>query len=160
MKKLLCLLLCLILLLTACAPTEPQWDGTLPYTTVSVPYLQPEDYDWSIHSRTSLRFADTGEPIPLSAAYDGQFWATIPQEHKDRPLETYIADKIDFADYDETIWQFWTMEQAVYAGLFPMPEDGIADPMKKMTRQEAMETVLRLVGQPAGWDIAENYELF
>lgn len=160
MKKLLLLTLCLILLLTACAPSVPQWDGTLPYETVSVPIPDYENLSWEARNDLALRYADTKEQIPLSADYEGQFWATVPAEHAERELELFTPEKVEFSDYDQDVWQYWTVEQAVYAGLFPMPEDGIAAPMEEMTRQEAAKTVLRLIGQPTSWEIAEQYELF
>lgn len=160
MKKLLLLTLCLALLLTACAPSVPQWDGTLPYETVSVPIPDYENLSWEARNDLALRYADTKEQIPLSADYEGQFWATVPAEHAERELELFTPEKVEFSDYDQDVWQYWTVEQAVYAGLFPMPEDGIAAPMEEMTRQEAAETVLRLIGQPTSWEMAEQYELF
>lgn len=159
MKKLLCILLTLVLLLTACAPAVTE-DPGIPYTTVSVPIPDFESLDWEALNSMALRYADTKEPIPLSTSYDGKFWATIPAEHAERELELYTPEIPEFSDYDETVWQFWTIQQAVLCGLYPMPEDGMAAPMENSSRREAVEMVLRLIGQPANWETAEKYELF
>ena len=86
MKRILALGLCLALLCPAARAAEEAkgWSRSEPggdYVTLRVPC--PQGRPWIGRSRPSLavRYADTGEPVPLTSDYQqGWLFATVPAE--------------------------------------------------------------------------------
>lgn len=78
MKRILALGLCLALLCPAARAAEEAkgWSRSEPggdYVTLRVPCPQGEALDWSEQTLLAVRYADTGEPVPLTSDYQ-QGW--------------------------------------------------------------------------------------
>ena len=74
MKRILALGLCLALLCPAARAAEEAkgWSRSEPggdYVTLRVPCPQGEALDWSEQTLLAVRYADTGEPVPLTSDY-------------------------------------------------------------------------------------------
>ena len=84
MKRILALGLCLALLCPAARAAEGAkgWSRSEPggdYVTLRVPCPQGEALDWSEQTLLAVRYADTGEPVPLTSDYQqGWLFATVP----------------------------------------------------------------------------------
>ena len=84
MKRILALGLCLALLCPAARAAEEAkgWSRSEPggdYVTLRVPCPQGEALDWSEQTLLAVRYADTGEPVPLTSDYQqGWLFATVP----------------------------------------------------------------------------------
>ena len=110
MKRLLTLALCLALLCPAAAAegeealwTRTEGDGS--YVTIRLPCPQGEELDWSERQWLAVRYADTGEPVPLTSDYQrGFLFATVPAEDANRPLEAFQGEEHHFPDCT-TVWQ-------------------------------------------------------
>lgn len=152
MKKGLALLLVLVLCLSAL----PVWaEEPSPFCVVTLPYPEGRELwngDFEVYQRMVLRYADTKTVIPLSAYYEDTFFATIPVEHQDRPLEVAIVDEPQFADYDEMDFTFYTMKRAAIEGMIYGDADGKARPRDTITRAEAVTLIMRFLGLDAGED--------
>ena len=101
MKRWLGVLLCLGLLIPAApvalAAEEPLWtceEEGGGYVTVRLPCPQGEGMKWSEQILLSVRYRDTGEPVPLTSGYiRGFLFATVPVEQADRPLEVFQGER-------------------------------------------------------------------
>ena len=108
MKRWLGVLLCLGLLIPAApvalAAEEPLWtceEEGGGYVTVRLPCPQGEGMKWSEQSLLSVRYRDTGEPVPLTSGYiRGFLFATVPVEQADRPLEVFQGERREGTDLD------------------------------------------------------------
>lgn len=112
MKRLLTLLLCLSLLCPAASAAEGEaspWsrtEGDGSYVTIRVPCPQGDGLDWAEQRWLAVRYADTGEPVPLASGYqrDGYLFATVPAADAGRPLEAFVGEEHHFPDCT-TVWQ-------------------------------------------------------
>lgn len=154
MKKLTALLLVFTLFLSFMPvfAEEPS-----PFCVVTFHYPEGQQLwegSYAVYQRMVLRYADTKAVIPLSAYYEDTFYATVPVEQKDRPLEVVIADEPKFTDKDETGYDytFYTMERSAIEGLIFGDADGKARPHDTITRAEAVTLIMRFLGLDAGED--------
>ena len=73
--------------------------------TLRVPCPQGEALDWSEQTLLAVRYADTGEPVPLTSDYQqGWLFATVPAEEAERPLEVFQGEEHRFPDCI-TVWK-------------------------------------------------------
>lgn len=104
MKRILALGLCLALLCPAARAAEEAkgWSRSEPggdYVTLRVPCPQGEALDWSEQTLLAVRYADTGEPVPLTSDYQqGWLFATVPAEEAERTLEVFQGEEHRFPD--------------------------------------------------------------
>lgn len=113
------------------------------YTIVKIPF--PDDIDSVESWRTYARYKDTQEVIALSECYYDYVWATIPAENKDRELEAVIPEEINFTDIDEDSYYF-DIDQLSCVGVIKGNEKGEAEPLRNVTRAEAIAMVMRFIG--------------
>ena len=110
MKRILALGLCLALLCPAARAAEGAkgWSRSEPggdYVTLRVPCPQGEALDWSEQTLLAVRYADTGEPVPLTSDYQqGWLFATVPAAEAERPLEVFQGEEHRFPDCI-TVWK-------------------------------------------------------
>ena len=107
MRKLTCLLLCAALAVSLAVPAfgaeESLWSRVEPggrYVTFRLPVEGWADMDWRTQSELAVRYADTKEPVPLTAmlAHNGWMFATVPAADQDRPLEVFVGQPTQFTD--------------------------------------------------------------
>ncbi len=96
--------------------------------------------------RLEARYADTKEPIALSARYENKIWATVPSENKDRRIEGYIPEEIKFADDVNDDYEFYVMEKMAQAGVIMGNQNNEAKPFDNVTRAEATAMIMRFMG--------------
>lgn len=114
------------------------------YTTVKIPI--PEGVTagdrWQMHAR----YADTGEVITLSECYDDCVWATVPSENKNREIEAVIPECVEFADIESDDFDSFAMKRLSCTGVIKGNEKGEAEPLRNVTRAEAVAMVMRFMG--------------
>lgn len=140
MKKLSSVLLaaCMLILQAGNAAAS---DNT--YTTVKIPF--PSNISDTDSWRTYAAYTDTKEVVTLSEFYDGYVWATVPTENKDRVLEAVVPEEAVFADIGEAS-DYFDMEWLSCSGVIKGNEKGEAEPMRNVTRAEAIAMVMRFMG--------------
>jgi len=167
LKKSICLLLCLLLgaslVLPAAAESETLWMRTEPggdYVTFRLPVEGWADMDWMTQSNLAARYADTKEPVPLTCmvAYNGWMFATVPAQDKDRPLEVFVGQPIQFTDE----FHDWGKGEPVYdppfgtddlniRGILLGDTGGTLRAKETLSRAEAFTLIGRLLSlEPAG----------
>ena len=167
MRKLTCLLLCLLLAasltLPALAAEDALWSRTEPggnYVTFRLPVEGWADMDWQTQSSLAVRYADTGEPVPLTAmlAQNGWLFATVPAADKDRPLEVFVGEPTEFTDE----FSDWGQGEPLYdppfgtddlnvRGILLGDAAGTLRANDTLSRAEAFALIVRLLSlEPAG----------
>lgn len=146
MKKMLALLLAVCILIPQTANilaknTDNAEENA--YVIVKIPF--PDDIDTVEGWRTYARYKDTKEVIALSECYYDYVWATIPVENKDRELEAVIPEEIEFTDIDEDS-DYFDMGWLSRTGVIKGNEKGEAEPLRNVTRAEAIAMVMRFIG--------------
>ena len=97
----------------------------------------------------AMCYADTGEVIPLSYYHDRQFFAIVPEAHRDRPIEPCVTKALSFTDRNLTNeWQFYEIERLSRLGVMGGNDRGEAEPTREITRAEAAAIIVRLLGAP------------
>ncbi len=114
------------------------------FTTVKIPFPDTiEDRDsW----RTVARYKDSKQAITLSAYYNGNVYATVPIEHKDREIEAFVPEALQFSDYDSASYEFHVFGELSRTGVIMGNEKGEALPFENITRAEATAILLRFLG--------------
>ena len=164
MKRILALLLCLALLcpMALAAPGDDAWRRTEPggrYVTIRLEApAEAEELDWSGQRLLAVRYADTGEPAPLSSEYlggDGRaVYVTVPASEADRPLEVYQAAEPSYPDCVRD----WGLDlptgahQLTARGMVQGDAAGNLNPERTMTRAEAAGLIARLLSLAPGDD--------
>ena len=151
-KRLISALLILVLSLSLCLPAAAVRKDDGAFTMVTVPYSEGERLwaeDYQKFTRLFARYADDKTPIPLSVYYSGYIYATIPAENASRKIEAFIADKTEFSDYDETVYEFYNIAELSMVNVFEGDENGAARPFDKITRAEAVAIIMRFLGLEA-----------
>jgi len=167
MRKLTCLLLCLLLAgslaMPAFAAEEELWSRVEPganYVTFRLPVEGWADMDWKTQSDLAVRYVDTKEPVPLTAmlAHNGWMFATVPAADKDRPLEVFAGQPTQFADE----FSDWGKGEPLYdppfgtddlniRGVLLGDAAGTLRAKDTLTRAEAFTLIVRLLSlEPAG----------
>ena len=166
-RKLIALLLCAMLacslVLPVSAAEEPLWSREEPggnYVTYRLPIAGWQDMDWLTLSDQAVRYADTKEPVPLTAMveYGGYLFATVPVRDKDRPLEVFTAQATQFRDE----FSDWGKGELIYdppfgtdalnvRGVLLGDAQGNLRAKATLTRAEAFTLIVRLLSlEPAG----------
>jgi len=140
MKKIFAVLFVFALLFSASAYAEETTD----FTTVKIPF--PEDIEDRDTWKTNARYKDTKEPITLSMYYNGSVYATIPMENKDREIEAFVPEEIEFTDYNASDYEFHDMKMLSRTGVIKGNDKGEAKPFSNVTRAEATAMVMRFMG--------------
>ncbi len=144
MKKIIsCILvLCMILPFSSCAFADEVEAAT--FTTVKISF--PDDIENRNSWLTRARYKDTGEVIPLSMTYHNDVYATIPVENKDREIEAFVPEEIEFTDYDASNPDFHNVTMLSRVGVIRGNEKGEANINDNVTRAEAVAMVMRFLG--------------
>lgn len=146
MKKMLALILALALcftLVTCVWTKDSAVDTNSAFVKVKIPF--PESIEDNNAWRTYARYKDTKEPITLSQYYAGNVWATVPKENEGRELEAFVPEAKAFTDIDENTEYFdilWVSRTGIIEG----NEKGEAEPLRNVTRAEAVAMVMRFMG--------------
>ena len=136
--------------------TRPEGDGS--YVTIRLEAPEWTGLDWSEQSLLCVRYADTGEPAPLTSDYLGNcLFATVPARDADRPLEVFQGEAHRFPDC-VTVWEDIEYYQEYYGGgdlflrgVVQGNEAGNLNAEQVLTRAEAFALVIRLLSlEPAG----------
>lgn len=142
MKKILSIIVSFLIVasLTTCCFSE---DEVHVYAKIKIPF--PDTIRDNDNWRTYARYKDTKEAITLSEYYDGYVWATVPYENKDREIEAFVPETKKFADIEENS-AYFDMEWLSRTGVIEGNEKGEAEPLKNVTRAEAVAMVMRFMG--------------
>ncbi len=141
MKKLLCVILSVLLMLSFCITAIAEDKN---FETVKIPF--PDDIADNDSWKTYARYKDTKEPITLSAYYNGYVYATVPFENKDREIEAFVPEDTEFSDYNPSQSEFHDMQILSKTGVIRGNEKGEAMPFGNVTRAEATAMVMRFLG--------------
>ncbi len=160
MKKIIsCILvLCMMLPIAGCAAAQEV--EAAEFTTVKIPF--PDDIEDRNSWLTRAMYRDSGAPIPLSMAYGDYVYATIPVEWKDRQIEAYVPEEINFSDVDDSNPDFHDFKMLSRVGVIKGNDKGEANIYDNVTRAEAVAMVMRFVGlEELAWyyvdDISSGY---
>ena len=160
-RKFTCMLLCLLLTaglaVPAFAAEEPLWSREEPggnYVTVRLPVADAENLDWREQGLLYVRYADNGEPVPLTSwEYSGYMFATVPAADKDRPLEVCLGEEARYAD-EMTPWGYDAplgTGRLTLRGVLQGDGSGNLRSQETLTRAEAFALITRLLSlEPAG----------
>ena len=163
MKRLLTLLLCLSLLCPAASAAEGEaspWsrtEGDGSYVTIRVPCPQGDGLDWAEQRWLAVRYADTGEPVPLASGYqrDGYLFATVPAADAGRPLEAFVGEE----HHCTTVWQgnaYYNEPggtgELYLRGVIQGDQAGNLNADAALTRAEAFTLLCRLLSLEPGGD--------
>ena len=164
MKRILALGLCLALLCPAARAAEEAkgWSRSEPggdYVTLRVPCPQGEALDWSEQTLLAVRYADTGEPVPLTSDYQqGWLFATVPAEEAERPLEVFQGEEHRFPDCI-TVWkghEYYNdpggAKELYLRGVIQGDHAGNLNPDAALTRAEAFSLLVHLLSLEPGGD--------
>jgi len=147
MKKIISLILalCIILPSGVCTPADAVENvGTSRFVKVKIPFPDEiEDYQSWL---TRARYKDSGEVIPLSMAYDGSVYATIPVENKNREIEAFVPEELTFTDEDSSSYDFHNFKMLSRVGVIKGNDRGEANIYDNVTRAEAVAMVMRFLG--------------
>ena len=167
MRKLTCLLLCAALAVSLAVPAvaaeESLWSRVEPggrYVTFRLPVEGWADMDWRTQSELAVRYADTKEPVPLTAmlAHNGWMFATVPAADQDRPLEVFVGQPTQFTDE----FHDWGKGEPLYdppfgtddlnvRGILLGDGTGVLRAGETLSRAEAFALITRLLSlEPAG----------
>ncbi len=127
--------------------TRTEGDGS--YVTIRL--AAGKDLKWSDSEYLAVRYADTGEPVPLSSNYyDGYLFATVPAEDADRPLEVFAGEPFDWTDL-LSFSEPWGSNELQIRGILRGDEAGRLNRDGALTRAQAFAIMVRLLSlEPAG----------
>lgn len=134
-----------VLSVGAVAPLAAEKGG---FSVISMDCPQAEELwenDYQSYSHLMLRYKDNKQPIPLSAVYDGKIFATVPKENVNRETEIFIAEDLEFTDYNEE-YEFYPLTILSGKGVITGNDEGQGLPYTGITRAEAVAMVMRLLG--------------
>ncbi len=126
--------------------------GSENYTVVSIPC---EDAENNWRQVTRARYKDNKEPITLSLFYSNRIYAAIPCENAEREIEAYETEIKEFADNDDSKYEFFVFEELSRTGVIEGNDKGEVLPFENVTRAEATAMIMRMLGLKAD----DNYKL-
>ncbi len=147
MKRIIsCLVVfCMMLSLSSCIFAEIEEEFKVgEFVKVKIPF--PDTIEDRNSWLTRARYKDTGEVIPLSLAYEENVYATIPDKYKDREIEAFVPDEIEFTDADDSNPDFHHIKMLSRVGVIRGNEKGEANINATVTRAEAVAMVMRFIG--------------
>ena len=149
LKRVVPLILCLLLCgssATTATVGEGLWrrvEGDGSYVTVRVPAEKGLSILNALY--LAVRYADTGEPVPLSSEYlDGYIFATVPAQDADRPLAVFQGDETTWTDLRASTTPSGT-EFLHIRGILQGDEAGQLNQDASLTRAEAAALIARLL---------------
>ncbi len=147
MKKLLCCVLAMSMSLGGMLPIAVSADDSAEEKGefVKIKIAFPEEIKENDSWRTVAMYADTGEKITLSQAYDGYLWATVPKENENREIKGVVPEKAEFSDIDDTS-DYWDVTWLSRTGVIKGNENGEAEPEREITYAEAVVMIVRFMG--------------
>lgn len=119
------------------------------FTVKSIPCPEGEQVfneDYQKFDSMLARYADDKTPVALSMYYDGYMFATVPEENKDREIETFYSEPVDFADKNDDDYRFYDIERLSRAGVITGDENKNANAESNITRAEAAAMIMRFLG--------------
>lgn len=149
MKKLLMTLIVIPCLMCIFFCTGYAYEHAYVYKYADFPQSLSTDISYSELNRYCARFADDKTPIALCNYYEGKMWALVHESDKDRPIEIFLAEEANFADYNpmaESSYHFYVAEPLYYRGVLVGNEKGELLPDNGITRAEATAMIMRFVG--------------
>ncbi len=147
MKKIISciLMLCMVFSFAASAFADGVDEvQTANFVKVKIPF--PDTIESRNSWLTRAMFTDSGAPIPLSMAYGDYVYATIPVEWKDRTIEAYVPEEIEFTDVDDSNPDFHDFKMLSRVGVIRGNDKGEANIYDNVTRAEAVAMVMRFIG--------------
>ncbi len=142
MKKTLSIILMLSLLFGFSKMVFSEEEAKFTYLKIPFPDTIEDRDSW----RTIARYSDTQESINLSMYYRGYVYATVPLENKDRQIEAFVPEGLEFIDYDASRPEFHAVRELSKTGVMKGNEKGEAKPFDNVTRAEAVAMVMRFLG--------------
>lgn len=131
-------------------PVSEAADSSSAFTVISIPYPDGEkiwEKSYQEYESMLLRYKDDKTPIPLSAYYDGYFFATVPSENANRETEVFFTEEPVFNDESEEYsYEFYALKDLAARGIMNGDENGNANPSANVTRAEATAMIMRLIG--------------
>lgn len=106
----------------------------------------PEEISEESFWRVRARYKDTKEAITLSEYYDGNVFATVPSKNKNREIEAFLPEELNFTDIDTVSGDYFSIEQLASTGVIKGNEKNEAQPLKNVTRAEAVAMIMRFIG--------------
>ncbi len=146
MKKITAIVLAMCMLITFGSCATDDVDKVAPSTFVTLKIPLPDDIEDRNSWLTCARYKDTKEPITLSMVYQGSLFATVPVQNKDREIEAFVPEKINFTDYDASRYEFHNFEMLSRTGVIKGDDKGEANIDDNVTRAEAVAMVMRFIG--------------
>ncbi len=147
MKKLISCILVLSMVMmfgSSVLANETAKPQTEKFVKVKIPF--PDTIESRNSWLTRARYKDTGEVIPLSLTYHNYVYATIPVEYKDREIEAFVAEEIQFTDIDDSNPDFHDFKMLSRVGVIRGNDKGEANIYDNVTRAEAVAMVMRFIG--------------
>ena len=146
MKKVISLILalCMVFPFTGCAFADGTEVQAANYVKVKIQF--PDTIEDRNSWLTRARYKDTGEVIPLSMAYNDSVYATIPFENKDREIEAFVPEEVEFVDYDASNPDFHDFQMLSRVGVIKGNDKGEANINDNVTRAEAVAMIMRFAG--------------
>ena len=137
--------LCMVFMIASCVHAEEKGEfGVNAFTIVKIPF--PKEIEDRDSWLTYARYKDTKEPITLSAYYNDFVYATIPVENKDREIEAFVPEAMNFTDVDDSQHEFYHFKMLSKTGVIKGNDKGEANPFDNVTRAEAVAMVMRFIG--------------
>ena len=147
MKKILSviLILCIVFSTVGCVADDGLNDiETQKFVTVKIPF--PDTIENRNSWLTRARYKNGDGVIPLSMYYDGYVYATIPSKNKDKEIEAFVPEEIEFTDIDDSVYYSHNFKMLSRVGVVRGNDKGEANISDNVTRAEAVAMVMRLIG--------------
>ena len=158
MKKIISLILALCMVMsfvTHVGAENSEKTQESAFVTVKIPFPDSiENYQsWLVRAR----YIDSGEIIPLSLVYEGEVYATVPVENKNRAIEAFVAESLEFSDVDDSDFDFHDVKMLSGVGVIKGNDKGEANIHDNVTRAEAVAMVMRFMGlEGLAWEYLEE----
>ncbi len=158
MKKFISLILVLCMVMSFESFTlaeETEKTQASAFTTIKIPF--PDSIEDRNSWITHARYVDSGEIIPLSLVYEGNVYATVPVENKDRRIEAFVTEAVEFTDVDDSDFDFHDVKMLSRVGVVRGNDKGEANIHDNVTRAEAVAMVMRFMGlEGLAWEYTDE----
>ncbi len=145
MKKITAFVLLIVFLFSFTAFANTLGEAQTPgFVKLKIPL--PEELKENDSWRTVARYEDSKQAIPLSDCFGGYVYAIVPYENKDRAIEAFVPDEINFTDRDASGYEYYVMDNLSRVGIILGNEKGEARPYDTVKRSEAVAMVMRFLG--------------
>lgn len=154
-KRLFAFLLCVMMLSSTPAFAAGAWtrtEGSGDYVTIRIPYAQASELGWAQSRYLSVRYKDTGEPVPLTSDVQfGDLFVTVPAKDAERELEVFQGERFEWADCP---WNEDPMSANILniRGVIRGDEKGNLNLEQNLTRAEAFTILVRLLSLESAGD--------